>query len=687
MPIHEEGVVDIEQLFLGNDEGNRIDNNRLGLYIGYYEKLYSNYSSQAIDKQIFIWDWFFYFSLAISFVVASLISFGVVRYYTSQNKMFKWPIYVPLFITFTLLFTSVSLLTLDISSTLVSGDSSKADKSLVVFWYIIYFSLQILSWLVLPLFGSYPYTGEFTVIRKILMAIVENLVFYIILGVVAGVGVGILLIYIAIYNAIFPDSAVVISFNMLVSFAVCLSNIAGLILFTIFIGYGLVVIPRRFWHRSNIERTIKWNCYKAVHMREKLKKEEKALAEIIVTAFEIKKLVSSEHKLYWYVNEIISTCELCLEEIPFLRKCVQSFDIRDCSEYNQQTVDKFREKGSSDRLIPNSKKEKVCTRSTCVKIHRELQRAIRGYGARKFEWTQLQKETFYYQDVARSCTLPTNHPQFKRRVSSLFGSQRAALNGLTYYYYKYVHWFAYRIFALILIPVAFLIFWSEFTPAIFGVTEEVHITLFGGVFRELKKNRIAVQLLSLFSLAAICYLMLGGMLRIKLFYVFRMVPYHTDISSLYLAASLICRAIPSLCFNFLQMLDMGDDGIDFYEVVGTLDMDSLKIFGVIGNFIVNYFPLLIVVVSFLSFFKVVERVAFCFKVKTNVSFWFFETKKTEETRRQGILLLRKKRINKVKKLMKIASQNEMNKENENAEIYEAEESNTAYIQMEDKCSK
>ena len=202
-------------------------------------------------------DWFFYVSLITSIIASAVLSFFLIRYYTSKSRKYvNWFLYVPLYLLYTFLFSSVSLITLDTSIALTSP-GVVPDSALVICWNIIYYSIQLFSWIILPIFQVYSYTGEFTVYGKVIHSFIENLVFYIILGVVAGVAISVFVIYLAITDV------KLINFSYLVNVGIALSNFFGLTLFSVFIGYALVKVPRTVWRKTNIERTVKWNCIEA----------------------------------------------------------------------------------------------------------------------------------------------------------------------------------------------------------------------------------------------------------------------------------------------------------------------------------------------------------------------------------------------------------------------------------------
>ncbi|KAG2385452.1 hypothetical protein C9374_003267 [Naegleria lovaniensis] len=613
-------------------------NNISGIPFVFNTSLNATYSERVHATD----EWFFYISLAVSIVAAAVLAFLVIWFYTFQSRKYvSFFLYIPLYLNYTLLFTAVSLITLDVSIAL-SSPGVLPDESLVYCWNIIYWSLQILSWIILPILQSYAYTGEFSFIGKILRAILSNIVTYLIMGLVAGACIVVFVIYLAIRDVS------LLTFSFLVSVAVSLSNFAGLVLLSLFLGYGIVKAPRTLWRKTNIERTIKWNCIEAPEKRAKLKKEERALVEMIVVVKEVSKIVDSQHKFIWYLNQMTQTCDRILQEFPSLNKKVNSLHIIECSDYNKQTFDKFLDVGSQMRICPEQSKNKTCTRSTCVKMHSEIQRASREYRSKKYEWDQKLKETFYYQDVIRCCTYPSNHPFHQKTIISEFSTHGPIVNRFLYYYYRYIHWLFLKTVALLLGVFGLIILWSELTPTIAMLVDERGSSIFFEIIDRLRGNRAATQIVSLTMIVCISFLMLAGMFKTKLWTIFKMIPYNTDTYSLYFSASLICRAVPSLCYNFLQLIEIkSDDGVAFFYVVGILDFDILQPGLGFVTQILKHFPMIIIVVAFLCLLRVPERIANFKRLRWKV---FAFKQYSNEQLEEGTRLMKRKRKSILKKL-------------------------------------
>ena len=111
-------------------------------------------------------------------------------------------------------------------------------------WSVVYWTLQLLTWIVLPLMQSYSMAGDFTLLGRLKSAFVGNAIYY---GTFGGLFL-IIMIYVAIRSSLDWDNLKVI--------CITASNTWGLFLLVILLGYGLIEIPRSCYHKSLDERSL-----------------------------------------------------------------------------------------------------------------------------------------------------------------------------------------------------------------------------------------------------------------------------------------------------------------------------------------------------------------------------------------------------------------------------------------------
>jgi len=120
-------------------------------------------------------------------------------------------------------------------------EAEQALHVLEIVWNLFYWLAFVLCWFCLPFLSEYVITGEFTRKGRIIRSILNNLIFY---G-IAGVFFIVFLVYLY-YKHTFEDIT-------LRGFLIAMSNAWGLFLIIIFLGYGLVTVPKRCLKMTNIE--------------------------------------------------------------------------------------------------------------------------------------------------------------------------------------------------------------------------------------------------------------------------------------------------------------------------------------------------------------------------------------------------------------------------------------------------
>jgi MFS family permease len=198
------------------------------------------------------------------------ILIAYVLSYFSDRKQSSWWVMSMAFMSWTLAFLSIFLIPVDLSSTIYrsclqeSGADCKKpfsyveEEFLILLWKAIYWVAYVLTWLLIPLTISYVNSGEFGVIRKLKVAIKDNLLMYTIIIVLLGV----FSVYI-ITTRHFNNQE-------FMAYMMALANAYGLFLVILFLGYGLVDIPRRYWHLANRQETLQRLEYLASRLHDEL---------------------------------------------------------------------------------------------------------------------------------------------------------------------------------------------------------------------------------------------------------------------------------------------------------------------------------------------------------------------------------------------------------------------------------
>lgn len=159
-------------------------------------------------------------------------------------------------------------------------------------WNVLYWVSFVMCWLVYPLMQNYSTSGEFNFTGKLKDTIKENVCFYSVLG---AVGVAFLILYVVVTK----------SFNL---FSLCkaLSNAWGLCLLILTLGYGLVTVPKKVWHRSSVKKRISKYYFDVGKAKGKLNNAREDLFKVLCMLKSYDTYMDTSDPYRKYVDVIIS---------------------------------------------------------------------------------------------------------------------------------------------------------------------------------------------------------------------------------------------------------------------------------------------------------------------------------------------------------------------------------------------
>ncbi|CAG12426.1 unnamed protein product, partial [Tetraodon nigroviridis] len=206
------------------------------------------------------------------------------------------------------------------------------DGIMPVFWRVVYWTSQCLTWLLLPFMQSYARSGGFSITGKIKTALIENAIYY---GTYLLI-FGSLLIYVAVHPAWH------LSWYELQTIGITAANTWGLFLLVLLLGYGLVEIPRSYWNASRHGHLLIKTYFKASKLMTEKADAEENLEDVmevgdghekgytliyfqlrcfmlhpIVSLQEVRKISESikyNHPLRKYVDTILRKCPVEYQE-------------------------------------------------------------------------------------------------------------------------------------------------------------------------------------------------------------------------------------------------------------------------------------------------------------------------------------------------------------------------------------
>ncbi|OAF70548.1 LMBR1 domain-containing protein 2 [Intoshia linei] len=420
-------------------------------------------------------------------------------------------------------------------------------QSLVVLWRTLYWTMQVLTWLLLPAMKSYVCSGEFRVSKKILYSIKNNILFYgaYLLACIA------FLIYLAVKS---PD---MLKFKNLMTLASAVSTTYGIFFMLPLLGYGLVNIPRHIFFIANYEHVLTSNYFQLSKINEEFEEAKMNMREIVSESRAIDRLIP--------MDDVNRKCiEIVLLNLPP--------DVTELDDANIEIVD-----------------VEAFTESNYVNLNRRLIQRKREYLRTKAKFHQhftIAKKYRKIHETITSCDENIN--------TKLFRFWHIACRRIAFY----------LIFGCMLI-MTFVIIWSECT---FFISKPI-LSIFTIFHLYTRQHYLLAEGFYVLILSYMCYCTYSTVFNIKFLHYYYLSPDHlTDSYSLLFCGSTLCRLMPALCLNFLCMLQLDNSKIinknldtqtAFTEIMG-----HLSIVPFITNGFNIYFPILLIVICFLFLIKI-----------------------------------------------------------------------------------
>ncbi|RKP26524.1 LMBR1-like membrane protein-domain-containing protein [Syncephalis pseudoplumigaleata] len=393
-------------------------------------------------------------------------------------------------------FAVVALLPLDLSSTIYRRcskqptDASTAchqpavylsESTLWGLWRSIYWTTFMLNWIMIPVLQGFLQSGQFLFRRRLRNAIKGHAIYfgaYVILAVVA-------IVYILATHHF-------ANWHAFLAFVMAAANCWGLLLVLLFMGHGLVAVPRTLWRAANTKRRWIQVTRRAVNVKDAYEEAETELVDVVACPIS---MVGSYQRV----------------SIP--------------------------------RVITENK------------------------------WERLLAEGFRLQDELENRDNPD------RAGTAVVQSTRVAA----------------AIDAIMLL-------WSELTMQ----WDEPMLSIYGLVLHWANRSYGLTEFVSILSLAYMCVCAYSSLLRMRIFNLYALVPRRSDVGSLLFMGGYLCRLTVPLCYNYLNLVVAQDDAV-FSQFMGILDLVPF-----LGDRFNRWTPLIILVPSFVTFFRISDRVTRAF---------------------------------------------------------------------------
>ncbi|XP_051733098.1 G-protein coupled receptor-associated protein LMBRD2B isoform X1 [Ctenopharyngodon idella] len=448
------------------------------------------------------------------------------------------------------------------------------DGIMPVFWRVVYWTSQCLTWLLLPFMQSYARSGGFSITGKIKTALIENAIYY---GTYLFI-FGSLLIYVAVH----PQWH--LSWYELQTIGITAANTWGLFLLVLLLGYGLVEIPRSYWEASRQGHLLIKTYFKAAKLMTEKADSEENLEDVMEEVRKINESIKYNHPLRKNVDTI-------------LRKCPVEYQ-----EKMGRNMDDYEDFDDKQNTYP--------TERSLSKLHKQVIYAVQRHNRTRVQWQILLEQAFHLEDVAK------NETSTSRQFVHSFAPAEPVGWFRRYIYTPTVEWYwecllkqwFYRMLAVVLSLFSVAVVWSECT---FFSTRPV-LSLFA-VFIQLAErdyNYLYIEMACFITIFFLCTCVYSTVFRIRVFNYYYLASHHqTDAYSLQFSGMLFCRLTPPLCLNFLGLIHM-DSAISHQakeQTAYTSIMGSMRVLSFIANGFYIYYPMLIVILCIATYFSLGTR--------------------------------------------------------------------------------
>ncbi|XP_023255256.1 LMBR1 domain-containing protein 2-B-like [Seriola lalandi dorsalis] len=372
------------------------------------------------------------------------------------------------------------------------------DGIMPVFWRVVYWTSQCLTWLLLPFMQSYARSGGFSITGKIKTALIENAIYY---GTYLLI-FGSLLIYVAVH----PEWH--LSWYELQTIGITAANTWGLFLLVLLLGYGLVEIPRSYWNASRHGHLLIKTYFKASKLMTEKADAEENLEDVMEEVRKVSESIKYNHPLRKYIDTILRKCPL------------------DYQEKMGRNMDDYEDFDDKQNTYPSEK--------SLVKLHKQVRgRHLRSQVNRKRE-------------------------QIKTCAAHLQDFYLVRLKKLKWYWECLLKRWFYRLLSVVLTLFSVAVVWSECT---FFSTRPV-LSLFAVFIQlaERDYNYLYIEMACFITIFFLCTCVYSTVFRIRVFNYYYLASHHqTDAYSLQFSGISTLLSLGTRCLNLLGFQQfMGD---------------------------------------------------------------------------------------------------------------------------------
>ncbi|XP_014897729.1 LMBR1 domain-containing protein 2-B-like [Poecilia latipinna] len=441
---------------------------------------------------------------------------------------------------------------------------------LPVFWRVVYWTSQFLTWLLLPFMQSYARSGAFSIVGKVKTALIENAIYY---GTY-------LLIFICLLIYVSVHLKLRLTRSELQTISITAANTWGLFLLVLLLGYGLVEIPRSYWFSSSNSFLLAKTYFKVAKLATEKASAEEDLADVMEEVAVFNESVRFNHSLRTCVDTILTKCPI-----------------------------RYQEEMGRNPQSSHCEGASFPSKSGLIKLHEKVISAVQRHNQTHVQWSLLLDKAFHLEDIAKSQGSPVRVVNRTFSPNHLGWVRRFIYTPTVEWYWECAFRKTFcRLLAVLLSLLSVAVVWSECT---FFSAQPI-LSLFAVFVQKAEQhyNYILIEIVCFVSILFMCVCVYSTVFRIRVFNYYHLVPHHqTDAYSLLFSGMLFCRLTPPLCLNFLGLihLDSAISHQDRMQTSYTSIMGSMRLLPVISDGFYIYYPMLVVLLCIATIYKLGSR--------------------------------------------------------------------------------
>ncbi|VBB28553.1 unnamed protein product [Acanthocheilonema viteae] len=450
------------------------------------------------------------------------------------------------------------------------------NQVLLRLWRVVYWTAQLLTWIVLPLMQSYSDAGDFSSLGKLRSAVYNNAVYY-----ATYLTVFFMLIVYAFVKGMLLNA------EYLKVILISASNTWGLFLLVILLGYGLIEVPRQFWQMGSRDYRLNKTYFDIDKLSTDKNDAEDTVREVYKEARSVLTLLCNEHTLRKHAQTIVA-----------------KFPPELISQITSRSNDGF---STDSDIAPNSEgfiaNEKYL--ASFIQLHKRVISAIQNHHRRQAQWNALILRALYLEDVQQA-EMIGQFVRTKGRQTDFFHCP-SRVCFLWHVFYKRT---LLKILGLFFYVITGFVMWSECTffivhPRLSLAALIVHYVAHG-------YHYLHIQIYATVIISYLCICAYYTVFKLRIYRYYHLDPHHmTDENSLLFSAILLCRLTPPICLNVLGMIHLDShitsDMAFGVETQFTKLMGHLDLIPVLAKGINIYLPILIVLLAMGTWFKLGTR--------------------------------------------------------------------------------